>query len=87
MRPSKKRIAEIEVELVQLEAQVKETESLFANPEHYKDSTSVIENVEKHRRLKEAINLLSEERGKLSNEAERIKQEFETAMNSVAEFR
>ena len=86
MRQSiKKRIAEIEVELVQLEAQVKETESLFANPEHYKDSTSVIENIEKHRRLKEAINLLTDEWGRFSNEAEGMKQEFETAMNSVAE--
>jgi ATP-binding cassette subfamily F protein 3 len=85
--PVKKRIAKIEVELVQLEAQVKETESLFANPEHYKNSTRVIENIEKHRRLKEAINLLTDEWGKFSNEAERIKQEFEAAMNSVAECR
>lgn len=83
--PIKKRIAEIEAELVQLEAQIKETESLFANPEHYKDSTRVIENIEKHRRLIEAINLLTDEWGRFSDEAKRMKQEFEAAMNSVAE--
>jgi len=83
--PIKKRIAEIEAELVQLEAQIKETESLFANPEHYKDSTRVIENIEKHRHLIEAINLLTDEWGRFSDEAKRMKQEFEAAMNSVAE--
>ena len=83
--PIKKRIAEIEIELVQLEAQLKETESVFANLEHYKDSTRVIENIEKYRRLKEAINLLTDEWGRFSNEAERIKQEFEAALKSVAE--
>jgi ATP-binding cassette subfamily F protein 3 len=81
--PIKKRIAEIEVELVQLEAQIKETESLFSNPEHYKDSTRVIENIEKHRRLKEAHNLLADEWSRFSNEAERIKQEFEAVVKSV----
>jgi ATP-binding cassette subfamily F protein 3 len=84
--PIRKRIDEIEAELVQLEAQIEETESLFADTEHYKDSTRVVENIEKHRRLQEAINLLNQEREKLSNEAGRMKQELDAALNSVTEF-
>ena len=71
--------------LAQLEVQVKETESLFANPEHYQDSARVIENIEKHRCLKESISLLTDEWGRFSSEAEKMKQEFETAINSVVE--
>ncbi|MBM3143170.1 MAG: ABC-F family ATP-binding cassette domain-containing protein [Chloroflexi bacterium] len=77
--PIKKRIAEIEAELPQLEAQVRECESLFSDPEHYSDSAEVIENVAKHRRLKEIIGSLTEEWARLSTEAEKIKQEFEAA--------
>jgi len=84
-KPIKERIAQIEAELVQLEAHVKECEALFADPEHYTDSTRVMENIQNHRRLKEDINSLTEEWGRLSNEAERIKQEFDAAMSSVAE--
>jgi ATP-binding cassette subfamily F protein 3 len=77
--PIKKRIAEIEAELPQLEVQVRECESLFSDPEHYSDSAEVIENVAKHRRLKEIIGSLTEEWAGLSAEAEKIKQEFDAA--------
>ena len=77
--PIRKRIAEIEAELPQVEAQVRECESLFSDPEHYSDSAEVIENVAKHRRLKEIIGSLAEEWARLSTEVEKIKQEFETA--------
>ncbi|MFC1982891.1 ABC-F family ATP-binding cassette domain-containing protein [Chloroflexota bacterium] len=81
--PIKKRIAEIEAELPRLEAQIKECESLFSDPEHYSNSAEIIENVAKHRRLKEDINSLTEEWARLSDEAERIKLDFETAMSVV----
>jgi ATP-binding cassette subfamily F protein 3 len=77
--PIKKRIAEIEAELPRLEVQVRECEGLFSDPEHYSDSAEVIENMAKHRRLKEDINSLTEEWAKLSDEAERVKQRFEAA--------
>ncbi|MFP4642259.1 MAG: ABC-F family ATP-binding cassette domain-containing protein, partial [Dehalococcoidia bacterium] len=80
--PIKKRIDEIEAELPQIEAQVTECESLFSDPEHYSDSADVIENVERHRRLKETINSLTEEWETLSAEAERMKQEFYAASHN-----
>ena len=71
--PTKKRIAEIETELLELEAQFRTVESLFSNEEHYGDSAQVITTIEKHRRLKEAINSLTEEWERLSIELEKMK--------------
>ena len=77
--PVKKRIAEIEVELSQLELQFREVESLFANPGHYNDSVQVRETVEKHRKLKEEIKSLTHEWERLYAEAEAMKRAFEEA--------
>jgi ATP-binding cassette subfamily F protein 3 len=81
--PTKKRIAEIETELSELEAQFRTVESLFSNEEHYGDSAQVIATIEKHRRLKEAINSLTEEWERLSIELEKMKREFEKAKSTI----
>jgi len=81
--PTKKRIAEIEAELSELEAQFRTVESLFSNEEHYGDSAQVIATIEKHRRLKEAINSLTEEWERLSIELEKMKREFEKAKSTT----
>lgn len=79
----KKRIAEIEAELSELEERLREAEGLFADQEHYRDSTRVVETIEEHQRLKEAIRLLTEEWERLSTEAESIKREFDEAKNNL----
>ena len=81
--PVRKRIAEIEAELSELETQFREVESLISDEEHYGDSTRVIATIEKHRRLKESINSLTEEWERLSIELERMKREFEEAKSTT----
>jgi ATP-binding cassette subfamily F protein 3 len=77
--PTKKRIAEIETALSELEVQLGEVESLFSSEEHYGQSTQIIASIEKHRKLKESINSLTEEWEGLSIELENMKREFEKA--------
>ncbi len=77
--PAEKRIAEIENKLSTLEDGLKEAESLFADSEHYEDSTRVVDNIEKHRGLKESIEALTLEWEKLSGESEKLKNEYEEA--------
>ena len=81
--PAKKRIAEIEAELSEFETQLKEVENQFSKVEHYGDSAQVIANIEKHRRLKDTINSLTEEWERLSIELERMKREFEKAKSTT----
>jgi len=81
--PTKKRIAEIEAELSGLEVQLGEVESLFSDEEHYGHRAQVIATIEKHRRLKESINSLTEEWERLSIELERMKREFEKAKSTT----
>jgi len=81
--PTRKRIAEIEAELSGLEVQLGEVESLFSSEEHYGHSAQVIATIEKHRRLKESINSLTEEWERLSIELERMKREFEKAKSTT----
>ena len=81
--PTKKRIAEIEAELSQLEVQLGEVESLFSSEEHYGHSAQVIATIEKHRRLKKSINSLTEHWERLSIELERMKREFEKAKSTT----
>ena len=61
----------------------KEAEGLFANQEHYQDSTRVTETIEEHRKLKQAISSLTEEWERLSTEAEEMKQKFDEAMSEI----
>jgi ATP-binding cassette subfamily F protein 3 len=81
--PTKKRIAEIEAELSELEIQLRGVESLFSDEEHYGHSTQIIVTIEKHRRLKESIKSLTEEWERLSIELERMKREFEKAKSTT----
>ena len=70
------RIGEIETELSRLETQLQGAENMFADREHYENSTRVIKTIEEHRKLKESIRLLTEEWERLSEEAERMKREY-----------
>jgi len=81
--PAKKRIAEVEAEISELEVQLGEVESLFSIEEHYEHSAQVIATIEKHHRLKESINSLTEEWERLSIELERMKREFEKAKSTT----
>ncbi|MFC1929337.1 ATP-binding cassette domain-containing protein [Chloroflexota bacterium] len=81
--PIKKRMAEIEAKLSELETQFREVESLFSNEEHYGHSAQVIATIEKHRRLKESINSLTEEWERHCIELERMKREFEKAKSTT----
>ncbi|MFC1962597.1 hypothetical protein ACFLWB_01165 [Chloroflexota bacterium] len=81
--PTKKRVAEIEAELSELETQFRETESLFSSQAHYEHSAQVIATIEKHRRLKKSINSFYGEWERLSIELERMKQEFEKAKSTT----
>ncbi|MFC1897740.1 ABC-F family ATP-binding cassette domain-containing protein [Chloroflexota bacterium] len=81
--PTKKRIARIEAELSELEVQLGEIERLFSNEEHYGHSTQIIATIEKHHRLKESINTLTEEWERLSVELEGMKREFEKAKSTT----
>ncbi len=80
--PVRKRLAEIEVELPTREKLLNEVEILLSDPEQYKDSKRAAETVREYHRLVDTIKSLTEERGKLLLESERLKQEFEKAKNS-----
>jgi ATP-binding cassette, subfamily F, member 3 len=71
-----KRTSEIEEQLKELEAQVAECEALFANPDHYRDGTNVVSNVEKHRALQEEISRLTAEWETLASKIEEINREL-----------
>jgi len=81
--PVKKRIAEIESELSQLELQFREVESLFADPNHYSDSTQVMKAVEQHRKLKQDIKSLIQEWERLYVKAEAMERAFEEARGNI----
>jgi ATP-binding cassette subfamily F protein 3 len=74
--PVRKRIAETEAELNQLERELQEIERRFSEQEHYSNGSRVVENIEEHRRLKEAIGRLTAEWERLSIEAEQMRHEF-----------
>ncbi len=81
--PLKKSIDKIEKELAGAETEIKELESLFAQPEHYKDSREVVASIDRHRELKVRAEELTEKWGELSSEAERLRLEFETALGRI----
>ena len=81
--PVRKRIGEIEEELVKLEAEYKEVERLFGDVEHYKDGEKVVETINRHRKLKEAIGGLSAEWERLSLAAQEMKREFDEAVADI----
>ena len=58
------------------EAELSELETLFANPELYRDGSRTAESVERHRVLKEEIRVLTAEWEQLLVSAEQMKQEI-----------
>ncbi|MFC1951725.1 ABC-F family ATP-binding cassette domain-containing protein [Chloroflexota bacterium] len=81
--PVKKRIAEIESEASKPTKRLAVIEALFAEPEHYRDSQKVIEVQQEYRKLKEFTRALTGEWDRLTAEAERMTQEFQTAMENI----
>jgi ATP-binding cassette subfamily F protein 3 len=81
--PIRKRIAEIETELTGLKKRLSEVEELLSSSEQYRDSTRAAETVREYHRLEDSVKSLTEEREKLSAEAEKKKQEFEEAKNNI----
>ncbi|MDP6141919.1 MAG: hypothetical protein QGF23_00545, partial [Dehalococcoidales bacterium] len=81
--PTRKRIAEIETELAELEIQFREVESLFSDKDHYEYSAQITATIEKHHRLKKSISSLTQEWERLSIELERMKREFEKAKSTA----
>lgn len=77
--PMKKRIAQIEEDLVKHEKRLQEVQQLLGDPDHYADNADVVKTVEEHRILKETIDSLTEEWEELSLEVETNNQEFEKA--------
>ena len=57
-------------------------ELLFADVEHYKDSEKIVETINRHHKLKDAIAGLSGEWERLSREAEEMKRNFDEAVAS-----
>ncbi|MFC1901816.1 ABC-F family ATP-binding cassette domain-containing protein [Chloroflexota bacterium] len=81
--PVKKRIAEIESEVLKSTKRLAEIEALFAEPEHYKDSRKVVEIQQEYRELKALTKALTGEWDRLAAETERMTQEFQTAMKNI----
>ncbi len=78
--PVKERIAAIEAEIASLTARMKEVETALADPATYQDSQRAIEATREHPAIKKRIESLTEEWGRLTAEAERLTQEFESEM-------
>lgn len=76
LSPIQQKISKIEARLSTLEAQLKEIEDTFSNSAHYEDSTNVVNNIDKHRRLKKDIDSLAEKWERLSLKADKITGEF-----------
>jgi ATP-binding cassette subfamily F protein 3 len=79
----KKRLARVEAELSELENEQREMERQFALPEEYKDSEKVIARLKRHREVKEAIAVLTEEWEKLLVEADNLKNAFEAELGRL----
>jgi ATP-binding cassette subfamily F protein 3 len=83
--PVKKRIAEIETELAKLEAEFKFLETYFSTPESYGDVTELTASTKRHHELKNLIPALADEWAQLSNQAEKLQQEFEEGKKQLEE--
>ncbi|UCB42190.1 MAG: ABC-F family ATP-binding cassette domain-containing protein [Dehalococcoidales bacterium] len=74
--PIRRRITGIETELKQLEEQLQEIEQRFSDREQYTDGSQMVNTIDKHRRLKEAIGQLTNEWERLSVESEEMRRRF-----------
>jgi len=80
---TRKRIAEIEAQLVRLEAEFRDIEQRFGDAEHYEDGARVVATVDRYRSLKESIGLLTGEWETLSTELQTATNEFEKALAAI----
>ena len=81
--PIKKRIGEIEADLVTLEAEFAELKRYFSMPEKYGDAARITAATRRHRELEKTIPRLTEKWAELSFEAEKKQQEFEEAKEEL----
>jgi len=77
LSPIQQKISTIETSLSILEIQLKEIEDTFSNSTHYKDSSNVVNNIDKYHKLKKDITSLTEEWERFSLKADKITGEFE----------
>jgi ATP-binding cassette, subfamily F, member 3 len=81
--PVKKQIAEIEKSVAGFTARIAELESLFQNPDHYKDGYKVAEVNREYIKAKESIRSLTAEWDKLTAEAEKLAQGYEEMKGEI----
>ena len=81
--PLKRRIEEIEAELITLEAEFKDLEAYFATPESYGDAAEITSKTKRHHELKKVIGGLTDEWTRLSIELEERKREFAEAKKDL----
>ena len=81
--PLRKRIAAVEDRVSRLTEQLTKVEELLSNPDHYKDSSRVVETNSEYRTLKKDIASLTGEWDRLTAEAEKFNQEFQEAKNNI----
>jgi ATP-binding cassette subfamily F protein 3 len=80
MTPLKKRIAQIETDLANDEAELAIIEAEFANPEAYGESKTVVGRIDRHKALKDSIKRRTAEWETLAAEEEKLKNELEAAL-------
>jgi ATP-binding cassette, subfamily F, member 3 len=81
--PLKRRIGEIENELVRLEEEFQGLETYFATPEAYGDSAEITSKTRGHRELKKTISQLTDEWANLSIQSEQKQREYEQAKKDL----
>ena len=82
IKPVKERLAEVESEVARITERLSEIETALGDPEHYKDSSRVVETNMEYRELKESLKAFTAEWDSLTEESERIKSEFEEALEN-----
>ena len=81
--PVKARLAAVELEIASLTARLKEVEALLADPATYQDSQRAIETTREHPAIRQRIESLTEEWGRLTAESERLTRDFEREMGEA----
>ena len=81
--PIRKRISQIEENLVTLEAEFRALESYFSTPANYGDGAAITTATKRHHELEKIINQHTDEWAELSMAAEGLKADFDEAMNNL----
>jgi ATP-binding cassette, subfamily F, member 3 len=83
--PLKKRVEEIEAELIKLEAEFRDLESYFSSPDSYGDTSEIKDRTIRYHELRPIISSLTKEWEQLSLDYEQKKQDFEQAKKDLAD--